>query len=95
MLPMKCPACGSRNYIAVITNNLIDSQTIRKRRCRDCGDVWFTAELAVPGYAVGWSKRHEGKPVLRMAIELTPEHVEALDSIECSRQARARVNDCD
>ena len=95
MLPMKCPACGSRAYRAVITNNLIDSQTIRKRRCCDCEHVWFTVELAVPGYAVGWSPRHEGKPVLRMPVELTAEHVEAMDSVECSRQARARVNDCD
>lgn len=95
MLPMKCPACGSRNYIAVITNNLIDSQTIRKRRCRDCEHVWFTVELAVPGYAVGWSPRHEGKPVLRVPVELTAEHIEAMDVVECARQARARVNDCD
>lgn len=95
MLPMKCPACGSRNYIAVITNNLIDSQTIRKRRCRDCEHVWFTVELAVPNYAVGWSNRHEGKPVLRAPVELTAEHIEAMDVAECLRQARARVNDCD
>ena len=81
---MKCPACGSRAYRAVITNNLIDSQTMRKRRCQSCGHVWFTVELPVPEQVVGWSPRHEGKPVLRAAITLMPEHIEA----------QGRVTDC-
>ena len=95
MLPMKCPACGSRSYLALITNNLIDSQTIRKRRCRDCAHVWFTVELQVPDYAIGWSNRHEGKPVLRVPVDLTPEHVEPMDVAECRRMYWDRVNDCD
>jgi len=70
MLPMKCPCCGSRAYRAVITNNLIDSQTVRKRRCQSCGHVWFTVELEVSRDAIGWSHQHEGKPVIRAAVEL-------------------------
>ena len=100
MLPMKCPACGGRDYRALITNNLIDSQTMRKRRCQGCGHVWFTVEMEVPEYAVGWSNRHESKPVLRMALELKPEHIEPMDSFESvrrinqRRKERANVAEC-
>lgn len=67
---MKCPKCGSRTYRAVITNNLIDGQTVRKRRCQDCGHIWFTVELEVNRDAIGWSHQHEGKPVIRSVVEL-------------------------
>jgi len=70
MLPMKCPECRSRDYRAVITNNLFDDQTIRKRRCNDCGHVWFTAEVPVNRYAIGWSSDHLRKPVLRVPVDL-------------------------
>lgn len=90
MLPMKCPQCGSRAYRAVITNNLIDSQTIRKRRCQSCGHIWFTVELTVPDYAMGWSHKHEGKPVLRMAIPLIPEHIEVQDTSDNLRRYRQK-----
>lgn len=73
MLPMKCPQCRSRQYRAIITNNLFDDQTIRKRRCVDCGHIWFTVEMEVSRYAMGWSHDHEGKPVIRRPVELKPE----------------------
>lgn len=73
MLTMQCPSCRGRNYRAVITNNLFEGQTVRKRRCVDCGHIWFTVELEVSRYAIGWSHQHESKPVLRVPVELTPE----------------------
>lgn len=73
MLPMKCPRCRSRDIRAAITNNLFDDQTVRKRRCGDCDHVWFTVELQVNRYAVGWSRDHQSKPVLREQVKLEPE----------------------
>lgn len=73
MLPMRCPSCSSRKYRAAITNNLFEAQTVRKRRCLDCGHVWFTVEVEVNRYAVGWSHDHQSKPVLRAPVELTAE----------------------
>jgi len=35
--------------------------------------VWFTVELEVNRYAVGWSRDHQSKPVLREAVRLEPE----------------------
>jgi len=70
---MRCPSCSSRNYRALITNNLIDRQTIRKRRCVDCGHVWFTVEVEVDRYAIGWSNQHESKPVIRVPVDLEVE----------------------
>lgn len=73
MLPMKCPSCRGKDYRAVITNNLFEDQTVRKRRCADCGHVWFTVEIEVNRYAVGWSHEHQRKPVLRLPVELEAE----------------------
>ena len=73
MLPMQCPKCCSRNYRVLITNNNFDAQTIRKRRCAACGHVWFTVEMEVNRYAMGWSGLHHHKPVVRVAVELRPE----------------------
>lgn len=65
-------------------------QTVRKRQCADCGHVWFTVELIVPNYAVGWSKAHLRKPVLRVPMELTAEHIEARDQLAQLRVANER-----
>jgi len=73
MLPMKCPKCRSRDIRAAITNNLFDDQTVRKRRCGECEHVWFTVELEIDRYAVGWSHDHQSKPVLRKSVKLAPE----------------------
>ena len=94
MLPMKCTLCGSTELRTPITNNQLADQTMRKRRCAACGHVWFTVELAVPNYAVGWSLEHKRKPVLRVPLELAAghmrtriSHVEPKDSIEALHEA--------
>jgi transcriptional regulator NrdR family protein len=72
MLPMKCPKCASSKIQAAITNNRFDAQTVRKRRCADCGHNWFTVELEVSRYLIGWSKKHQQKPVVRRSTTLEP-----------------------
>ena len=42
----------------------------------------------MPSYAVGWSSGHQSKPVLRVPLDLTASHVEAMDS----REALAKAN---
>ena len=86
-----------------ITNNKLDEQVVRRRQCVDCGHRWFTVEMAVPDYAVGWSATHLRKPVLRVPLELIAgglasrgrviiplEHVEAKDQIAPLREANAQ-----
>lgn len=97
MLPMKCPKCRSGLLRVPITNNLLDDQVMRRRQCLDCGHKWFTVEMTVPDYAVGWSAAHLSKPVLRVPLELSAghtklrvEHIEAKDRIELLRQASQR-----
>lgn len=85
---MKCPSCRGTDYRAVITNNLFEDQTVRKRKCAECGHVWFTVELLVPSYAVGWSHDHMRKPVLRTPVQLTVAHVEPKDCVEALQTAR-------
>jgi hypothetical protein len=80
-----------------ITNNQLDDQVMRKRTCADCGHKWFTVEVAVPDYAVGWSAAHLRKPVLRIPLELSAGetryqvwHVEAQDQLAPLREASER-----
>ena len=47
---------------------------VRQRGCLDCGHKWFSVELMVPDYAVGWSTMHNNKPVLRVPLELSSGH---------------------
>jgi len=56
------------------TNNKLADQVVRRRVCVDCGHKWFTVELTVPDYAVGWSAAHNNKPVLRVPLELSSGH---------------------
>ena len=74
MLPMNCPACSHPCHRAVVTNSQMADQTVRKRACENCGNVWYTVEVTVPSYAVGWSARHSRKPVLRVPIDVTVGH---------------------
>ena len=97
MLPMECPKCSSSALRVPITNNRLTDQVVRRRQCVDCGHKWFTVEMAVPDYAVGWSATHLRKPVLRVPLELNTghtksrvEHIEAKDRIELLRDANAR-----
>ena len=64
---MICPQCSSGTIRTPITNNMLDDQVMRRRQCADCGHRWFTVELAVPDYAVGWCTAR-GKPVLRVPV---------------------------
>lgn len=73
-----------------ITNNNLADQTMRKRQCVSCGHVWYTVELMVPTYAVGWCLDHKRKPVLRVPLELRAEHMEAKDRIELLREANRK-----
>lgn len=86
MLPMKCPKCSSSALRVPITNNRLADQVVRRRQCTECGHKWFTVELAVPDYAVGWSVAHLHKPVLRVPLELSTGHtklrVEAVEEGE-------------
>ena len=85
---MNCPECGSKNHRTPVTNSERSDQVIRKRVCNDCKTRWFTVELEVPTYAVGWSGA-SGKPVLRAPLTLKAEHMESADIrevlAECNR----------
>jgi len=77
---------------------MLPDHIVRKRRCVSCGHQWFTVEVIVPDYAVGWSKLHRSKPVLRVPVELTVGHtklgtaaaVEAQDQLAPLREANKR-----
>ena len=97
MLPMNCPVCSHPRHRAVVTNSQMADQTVRKRACENCGNVWYTVEVTVPTYAVGWSARHLRKPVLRVPIDVTvgytrmrASHEEASDQLAPLREASAR-----
>lgn len=71
----------------MVTNSKMADQTVRKRACENCGHVWYTVEVTVPDYVVGWSARHSRKPVLRVPVDvetgytrLRLRHEEAQDS---------------
>lgn len=87
MVPMNCPKCSSAALRVPITNNRLADQVVRRRVCADCGHKWFTVEVAVPDYAVGWSAAHLSKPVLRVPLELSTGHtklgVEAAEERDC------------
>jgi hypothetical protein len=58
--------------------------------------VWFTVEVAVPSYAIGW-RAANGKPVLRVPVEVTAGHTriglsheEGKDQIALLREANER-----
>ena len=68
------------------TNNKFDAQTVRKRQCCKCYHVWFTVELPVDRYAVGWSKHHGNSPVLRVPVALEPEITLNLLDVEADEE---------
>ena len=102
---MQCPKCCSSAIRAPITNNMLEDQVVRRRQCADCGHKWFTVEVTVPDYAVGWSAAMLRKPVLRAPVTVTAKHQEAKDRLALLREARERqsaaadlrhrVTDCD
>ena len=97
MLPMICPQCSHNDHRATSTNSKLADQIVRRRVCQICGHAWFTVEVAVPNYAVGWSKGHLRKPVLRVPMEMQAAHTrlrvsheEAGDQLAGLREANAR-----
>ena len=78
---------------------------MRRRVCRDCGGAWFTVEVLVPNYAVGWSAvdGKKSQPVLRVATEfivgmvrMGVAHVEEMDTLRNLKPFWQRdVTDCD
>lgn len=102
---MRCPKCCSGAIRVPITNNQLDDQVVRKRVCLDCGHKWFTVEVSVPNYAVGWSAAMLRKPVLRAPVTVTAKHQEPKDQLAPLREAserrsreadlRHRVTKCD
>ena len=107
---MECKRCQSTRHTAASINSRMANQTVRKRVCRDCGNIWFTAEIIVPSFAVGWSPIGKGgsKPVLRVPMDVTLDYIEADDKDgRCRANARVRrafadptvadpiVTDCD
>ena len=91
MLPMDCPACSHPRHRAVVTNSQMADQTVRKRACENCGNVWYTVEATVPSYAVGWSARHSRKPVLRVPIDVTVGHTRMRASHKEAQDPRANL----
>jgi hypothetical protein len=88
---MNCPECGSKNNRTPVTNGHLPHEVVRKRVCGSCGHAWFTVEMAVPDYAIGWSDRHQHKPVLRTPLTLKPSFVEAADVMENLAKANAAI----
>jgi len=77
---MNCPECKWATHRAVVVTQALDDQIVRKRKCCACHHVWFTVEVNVPNYAIGWSPVHKGKPVLRAPLTITTSFIEAKDS---------------
>ena len=97
MLPMICPQCSHNDHRATSTNSKLADQIVRRRVCQSCGHAWFTVEVPVPNYAVGWSHGHLRKPVLRVPLELQAAHTrlrisheEPKDQLAALREANAR-----
>ena len=67
MMPMQCPKCSHDHHRVSSTNGQLTDQTMRQRMCEACGHKWFTVEVAVPSYAVGWTSS-SGRPVLRAPL---------------------------
>ena len=88
---MNCPECGSKENRTPITNGHLPDEVVRKRVCKACGHAWFTDEMTVPEYAIGWSDRHQHKPVLRTPLTLETSFVEAADVMENLAKANAAI----
>lgn len=43
---MKCPKCGSTSSI-VLDSRIIFGNRVRKRKCKKCGEIFFTKEITM------------------------------------------------
>jgi hypothetical protein len=88
---MNCPNCGNKNHRTPVTNGHLPDEVVRKRVCESCGGHWFTVEVRVPDYAIGWSNDHQKKPVLRTPLTLQPSFIEPADVMENLAKANAAI----
>ena len=84
---MQCPKCSHNRHRAAITNSRVLDQVVRKRVCEECGHAWFTVEAEVSRYSIGWSSKHQNKPVLRVPVTLQ------LGSVPCLPPGRPPLPD--
>lgn len=85
---MNCPKCDWATHRAAVTTQALSDQIVRKRECCACHHAWFTVEVAVPNYAIGWSPGHKGKPVLRAPVTVTTSFIETRDGLAIAREKR-------
>jgi len=78
---MECKRCKCTRSTSASVNSRMATQTVRKRVCASCGEIWFTVEIIVPSFAVGWSAPQGHKPVLRVPLDVTLQHVELSDEV--------------
>jgi DNA-directed RNA polymerase subunit RPC12/RpoP len=70
---MNCPNCNHVSTSVLQTNAIKTEHTTRQRKCSNCGHKWFTVELEVQSWAIGWEKLSTGfggKPTLRVPVQL-------------------------
>lgn len=70
---MNCPKCDHDSVFVLQSNTMKPNHTTRQRECKDCKHKWFTIELEVASWAVGWEKLKSGfggKPTLRVPVLL-------------------------
>lgn len=58
---MQCPKCGAPKDSGrvVMTQPSDTGETVRRRRCLECGHRWYTMQLpeqVLPSYAIQWPK---------------------------------------
>ena len=85
---MNCPKCDWATHRAAVTTQALSDQIVRKRECCACHHVWFTVEVTVPNYAIGWSPGHKHKPVLRAPVTITTSFIETQDGLAIAREKR-------
>lgn len=49
---MNCPHCDSPINRVVMTRTVPNKATIRRRKCKTCGEGWYTAEVPLPDEAI-------------------------------------------
>ena len=72
-IDMNCPKCGGR--LGVYDTNSFDSETARKRKCKQCGHICYTSEWFIDddiGYDL-ISKRWKEQRLKRVVREMQRE----------------------
>lgn len=63
----KCPNCGAQYSTVILRKPTVDGDFIRRRRCTDCDHRWYTlqtAETAIDGHLIKWSKPYSSYTIL-------------------------------